>query len=394
MTASPADTIDLWELGEQSFNRILQLQNKLVKIKVSGEIPFTGGCLGYFSYEANHPEHGLMTPGEPLAPLVSVGLYTWALIQNHADQTSQLVFHPQCPMSLRRQIVRLLEEPRNTAETFALTENFSSSTPKSEYLQDVKQIKELIEAGDCYQVNYAQHFSASYTGDPYQAYLKLRALSPTPLAAYMDYEWGSILSLSPERFISLQGTKISTFPIKGTMPRGEDAKADEKNREKLVNSQKDRAENLMIVDLMRNDLSRVSLPASVKTPKLFDLQSFPTVHHLISEVTAELRSDCDALDLLRNCLPGGSISGAPKRRALEIIDELEKIQRSIYCGSIFYWSSSGNMDSSIAIRTLLASQGVLHCWGGGGITADSDPEQEWQETLDKVQPLMQQLQPD
>jgi para-aminobenzoate synthetase component 1 len=379
-------------LEEDSFEKIRQLHDKLGDTDHLEGVPFAGGCLGYFAYEANHQEHGITPPVRPLAPLASIGLYNWALIQNHAAQSAQLIFHSTCPESLRQEIIGLLNHPKKQQAGFELEQHFMPSMSKPDYVRDVDQIKELILAGDCYQVNYAQHFSAPYTGDAFTAYLKLKELSPTPLAAYMDHDWGAILSLSPERFVSLSGQSISTFPIKGTMPRSKSRLKDDANKETLRASQKDRSENLMIVDLMRNDLSRVSEPGSVKTPTLFELKSFPTVHHLISEITATLGTDKTALDLLHNCLPGGSISGAPKRRALEIIDSLERVQRSIYCGSIFYWSSCGNMDSSIAIRTMLAAGNKLHCWGGGGITADSIPENEWQETLDKVQPLMERLQ--
>lgn len=327
-----------------------------------------------------------------MAPLACIGLYDWALIQNHTNRQAQLVFHPSCPEERVEKIIELLQQASEKPSPFTLQQKFSASTPKAEYIEHIEAIKELINAGDCYQVNYAQHFSAPFAGDTFAAYLSLRKLSPTPLAAYMEFGWGAILSISPERFISLRERQVRTFPIKGTMPRGHDQSSDERNRNALAASQKDRAENLMIVDLMRNDLSRVCEPGSVKTPSLFRLRSFPTVHHLVSEISAELQSGKNALDLIYGCMPGGSISGAPKRRAMEIINQLERVQRSVYCGSIFYWSSCGSLDSSIAIRTILAVENTLHCWGGGGITADSDPEKEWQETLDKVQPLMQRLQ--
>lgn len=392
MTAAPVESLDLWQLDSRSCDRISKLHKKLEGTSREDDIPFAGGCLGYFAYESNHHDHGIAPPDQPFAPLVSIGLFNWALIQNHTNRTAQLVFHPTCQDAFQRKVIALLEDPQPAHTSFRLKQKFSPSISKTEYVADIHTIRELIHAGDCYQVNYAQHFSADYSGDAFQAYLKLRKASPTPLAAYLDYEWGAILSLSPERFVSLKGRDISTFPIKGTTPRSRDKQTDQANRDALRDSQKDRSENLMIVDLMRNDLSRVSEPGSVNTPTLFELKSFPTVHHLVSEVTARLSTGKTALDLLRNCLPGGSISGAPKRRALEIINDLEKVQRSIYCGSIFYWSSCGNMDSSITIRTMLAADGKLHCWGGGGITADSEPDKEWQETLDKVQPLMERLQ--
>ena len=192
------------------------------------------------------------------------------------------------------------------------------------------------------------------------------------------------MCLSPERFLSLHGHRVETSPIKGTRPRYTDPQADELARSELRNSHKDRAENLMIVDLLRNDLGRSCVPGSIHVDRLFEVQSFPTVHHLVSTISGELRYERNAWDLLRDSFPGGSITGAPKRRAMEIIAELETHERHVYCGSVLYVSADGRMDSNIAIRSLLCRQGEVSCWGGGGIVADSDWQQEYQESYDKV----------
>ena len=192
------------------------------------------------------------------------------------------------------------------------------------------------------------------------------------------------MCLSPERFLALHGHRVETSPIKGTRPRQGDARADELAAMELRSSEKDRAENLMIVDLLRNDLGRSCLPGSIHVDRLFELQSFPTVHHLVSTISGELREDCGAFELLRDSFPGGSITGAPKRRAMQIIAELEPDRRQAYCGSVFYVSADGRMDSNIAIRTLLCRDGEMLCWGGGGIVADSQWQREYQETYDKV----------
>ncbi|WMR32327.1 anthranilate synthase component I family protein, partial [Metapseudomonas otitidis] len=204
-------------------------------------------------------------------------------------------------------------------------------------------------------------------------------------------EAGAIVSLSPERFIRLSQGQVETRPIKGTRPRGLTPDEDLAQADDLLGSPKDRAENLMIVDLLRNDLGRSCRIGSVRVPELFALESYPNVHHLVSAVRGELAEGKDALDLLAGSFPGGSITGAPKIRAMEIIDELEPTRRSIYCGSLLYLDVRGEMDSSIAIRTLLVKDGQASCWGGGGIVADSDWQAEYRESITKVQVLLRTL---
>ena len=226
--------------------------------------------------------------------------------------------------------------------------------------------------------------------DSWKLYKELRKNLPAPYSCY--YQLGNtkqaILSFSPERFIKLHGDKVETKPIKGTARRGNDNKSDILQAKGLINSEKNKAENLMIVDLLRNDLGKSCIPGTIKTPKLFELQSFKNVHHLVSTVTGTIRKDQTALSLLRGCFPGGSITGAPKKRAMEIIDELEPCQRSVYCGTIGYISTAGRMDTNIAIRTLVIDGDNIHCWGGGGIVADSNAEDEYQEIFDKIEPLI------
>jgi para-aminobenzoate synthetase component I len=253
------------------------------------------------------------------------------------------------------------------------------------YRSAFEQIQAYIRAGDCYQVNLAQKFSAPYQGDPWAAYCELRAIAAAPFSAYLQPAPDqAVLCLSPERFLSLHGRRVETSPIKGTRPRYPDRRADELAAAELRASGKDRAENLMIVDLLRNDLGRSCIPGTIHVDRLFEIQSFPTVHHLVSTISGELKEESSAAALLRDSFPGGSITGAPKRRAMQIIDELEPDDRQLYCGSLFYISADGRMDSNIAIRTLLCHAGEIACWGGGGIVADSQWQQEYQETYDKV----------
>ena len=272
-----------------------------------------------------------------------------------------------------------------------LTSGWHSNMSAAEYAEKFSRVQAYLHSGDCYQVNLAQRFQAAYEGDEWQAFTRLNASNKAPFSAFLRLEHGAILSLSPERFIHLADGMIQTRPIKGTLPRLADADADRQQAETLAASPKDRAENLMIVDLMRNDIGRVAEPGSVRVPELFVVEPFPAVHHLVSTITARLPASRTACDLLRAAFPGGSITGAPKVRAMEIIDELEPHRRNAWCGSIGYVSLCGTMDTSITIRTLTACDGNLYCSAGGGIVADSQAEAEYQETFDKVNRILKQL---
>lgn len=360
-------------------------------------LPFAGGLIGWLGYDLGMDLVGIPRRAAEVAelPIAQIGFYAWAAIVDHEAQRGQLVFHPACPPALRRDIAaRCQAAPRDLPAPengFALDAPFVATTSAARYRADVARILDYLAAGDCYQVNYAQHFSAACQGDPWHAYRRLRALLPSPFSAYFASDSGAVLSFSPERFLHVQEAAVQTRPIKGTIARGHDAAEDARRVRQLQTSAKDRAENLMIVDLLRNDLGKSCAPGSIAVPELFALESFANVHHLVSTVTGRLRADQSPLDLLGNCFPGGSVTGAPKKRAMEIIAELEPVARSLYCGSIFYLSVHGRMDSSIAIRTLVADGSRIHCWGGGGIVADSDPETEYRESLVKVRLLMAAL---
>ena len=266
---------------------------------------------------------------------------------------------------------------------------FVKNIDEEKYHFAISKIKDYIAAGDCYQVNFAQRFSSQFSGDPLLAYLALRGNLPSPYSAFMQLSVGTILSFSPERFIQVKDQRVETKPIKGTIKRGSNAENDQKNLQWLQNSKKDRAENVMIVDLLRNDLSKHCV--DVKVPALCELQTFANVHHLVSTVTARMVQGASATDVLRDSFPGGSITGAPKIRAMEIIEELEPTRRSIYCGSIGYISADGQTDTNIAIRTLVCDNENIYCWGGGGIVSDSKSDQEYLESIAKVQILLDTL---
>ncbi|RKS28810.1 aminodeoxychorismate synthase subunit I [Pseudomonas sp. WPR_5_2] len=360
------------------------------------ELPFAGGLIGYLSYDFGRHLENL--PSQALddlqLPDARFGLYDWALISDHLRATSQLVFHPTLADSERQRLIQLFSQPATEGvERFTLQAPMKADLSADEYQQAIERIQQYIQAGDCYQVNFAQRFRAPCQGDPWAAYCALRLACPTPFSGFQRLpDGGAVLSLSPERFVKVSERQVETRPIKGTRPRGLTAAEDAANAAELLASPKDRAENLMIVDLLRNDLGRTCRTGSVRVPELFSLESYPNVHHLVSSVTGELADDRDALDLIAGSFPGGSITGAPKIRAMQIIDELEPTRRGLYCGSLLYLDVRGEMDSSIAIRSLLVKDGQVCCWGGGGIVADSEWQAEYQESITKVKVLLDTLQ--
>ncbi|WP_419735387.1 aminodeoxychorismate synthase component I [Pseudomonas sp. COR18] len=386
------------ERGEDFLVRLRGTLARLgrAELPATVELPFAGGLIGYLSYDFGRHLEALPSQArnDLQLPDACFGLYAWALISDHQQATSQLVFHPTVAEEERERLVQLFSQqaPTETA-SFRLNAPMAADLDAESYRQAFERIQQYIQAGDCYQVNFAQRFRASCQGDPWAAYLALRAACPTPFSGFQSLpDNGAVLSLSPERFIRVSAGQVETRPIKGTRPRGRDAAEDAANAAQLLASTKDRAENLMIVDLLRNDLGRTCRIGSVRVPELFSLESYPNVHHLVSSVTGELAAGRDALDLIAGSFPGGSITGAPKIRAMQIIDELEPTRRALYCGSLLYLDVRGEMDSSIAIRSLLVKDGQISCWGGGGIVADSDWQAEYQESITKVKVLLDTLQ--
>jgi para-aminobenzoate synthetase component 1 len=259
---------------------------------------------------------------------------------------------------------------------------------ESEYRQKLQKVDDYLHSGDCYQINFSQRFEATYQGSEWQAYQLLRDVNKAPFSSFIRLENSCILSVSPERFLQVKGGMVETKPIKGTRKRAQNSEDDRKLSEELLSSEKDRAENLMIVDLLRNDLSKHCEPHSVVVPALFKLESYPAVHHMVSTILGRLKATSSPIKLLKGAFPGGSITGAPKHRAMQIIQELEPDKRSIYCGSIGYIGIRDDMDTSICIRTVLAENNHLYCWAGGGIVLDSDIASEYQESLDKVAKIL------
>ncbi len=358
-------------------------------------LPFGAGLVGYLAYDYGRQLESLpcLARHDIALPDLSFGLYDWSVVSDHQLQRCWLVCHPQVPSAREQALLRQLDSNAAPRQAFSLCEPFAAEQGKSQYAEAFARVQDYIQAGDCYQINLAQRFSSRYQGDPLSAYCALRERSPTPFSAYLEMAGGTLLSLSPERFIEVQNGRVETRPIKGTRPRGSTPQLDQALAEELQRCEKDRAENLMIVDLLRNDLGRSCEPGSIRVPELFSLESYPNVHHLVSSITGRLRSDSDAIDLLMRAFPGGSITGAPKIRAMQIIEELEPVRRSLYCGSVGYLGCEGQMDFNIAIRSLVCHEGSIYCWGGGGVVADSELDAEYQETLTKVGNLLDALQP-
>ncbi|WP_253822688.1 aminodeoxychorismate synthase component I [Aeromonas sobria] len=355
-------------------------------------LPFIGGALGLFGYDLGRRFERLpvQAAADIAVPDMAVGIYDWALLRSVATGEWQLV-HWGDEAGLAKRLAWLEQQQAKPAPTFALQGSWQSNMSRAEYGEKFARIQAYLAAGDCYQINLTQRFSAPYQGNEWQAYCLLAAANKAPFSAFIRLPDSALLSLSPERFLLLDGRHIETKPIKGTRPRHADPATDQQVALELAWADKDRSENLMIVDLLRNDIGRVSRPGSVSVPHLFMVESFPAVHHLVSTIHGELDARWQGVDLLRACFPGGSITGAPKIRAMGIIEELEPQRRNAYCGSIGYLSQHGRMDTSICIRTLIAEAGRMHCWAGGGIIADSDADSEYQETYDKVARILPPL---
>ena len=363
-------------------------------------VPFAGGALGYWGYDLARQMFDLPNIARDTTPLstitsdMAIAIYDWAFVLDHQQHTARLVSHqrfaetvallPQILLRLQRNV----ELPENA---FRVHGKIISNFTLDSYASAFAAVQKYLQAGDCYQINLAQRFSAAASGDALGAYLTLRNLSPAPYAAFLNFPRAQILCSSPERFLRVQNGMVETKPIKGTRPRSPDAQQDNQLADELRNHPKDRAENLMIVDLLRNDLGKSCVPGSVRVPKLFEIESYANVHHLVSTVEGKLAGGRDALDVLRDCFPGGSVTGAPKLRAMQIIEQLEPHRRGIYCGSIGYVGFDGNMDCNIVIRTLVCSDHQIQCWAGGGIVADSDMAAEYQETLDKAAGMLKLL---
>jgi para-aminobenzoate synthetase component 1 len=416
--SSRGEEITLWHQGREEVTRgnpfdiLGELLSTYEMEPHPSSIPLVGGAVGYFSYDLCHFIERLpsTTIDDLQLPECYFAFYDCILAFDHLEDKVYIASSGFPEMEdnrrKRRAEQRLYEMRENlSAMQPPLSTNFlphrnddavqesslRSNFTHQQYLSAVETAREYIAAGDIFQVNLSQRFETDLTVPPYQLYRYLRHINPVPFAAYLNFDEVTIISASPERFLRVRGDWVETRPMKGTRPRGSTEAEDEALGRELTNSTKDRAENVMIVDLERNDLGRVCRFGTVKVSALWTLEKYATVFQLTSTVEGRLCQDKTRIDLLKACFPGGSITGAPKVRSMKIIDELEPTRRSVYTGAIGYLSFSGEMDLSMVIRTILAKKGKMYFQVGGGIVYDSEPEAEYQETLDKARALLQAL---
>ena len=408
--SSKGNQTDVWENGQKivmSGNPFEVLSSYLHKYPVENNsaFPFIGGAVGYLSYDLCRllEEIPNGTDDDPTFPDMMMGFYNGIIMMDHVNQKTHAIAvllpgdEEGAGAARAKKWKDFVESEKMPDESgwdnsyAGNVEHLQSNFTEEEFCRAVEKVRSYIFEGDIYQANISQCYSTQIRQHPLHIYERLRTINPAPFAAYLDCGTTHILSSSPERFMKVHKGIVETRPIKGTMPRGANALEDRANRNILMNSEKDMAENLMIVDLMRNDLGKVCAIGSVRVPELFTIETYPTVFHMVSCVTGELLDTCDAVDCITATFPGGSITGAPKVRAMEIIEEIEPSRRLIYTGSMGYIGFDGNMDMNIAIRTILIRGDLGTYQVGGGIVWDSVPRQEYRETLDKGSALRKTL---
>ena len=404
------------KVKDNPFKFLKELLSYYKTERIRSDIPFTSGCIGYFSYDLRYFVERLpsIAADDINMPDFVLSFYDVIIIFDNLMKKAYISSSgfPFCDEKRNRERAGdRLEDVRNRLKNITnnsdryldiehlvrefnnsmLEHEMSSNFTKEDYFKTIEKAKYLIARGDIYQVNLSQRFECGFDGDPFQLYLRLREINPAPFAAYLNFERFKIVSASPERFVRINKRYIETRPIKGTRPRSADSEEDLLLRKELLLSAKDRAEHVMIVDLERNDIGRICEYGSVKPTEFIIVETYSTVHHLVSTISGRLRDGIDAVDCLMNCFPGGSITGAPKVRAMEVIEELEPTKRGIYTGSIGYIDFCGDADLSIVIRTIVIKDKKAYFQVGGGIVADSDPEKEYQETLDKARALIEAI---
>lgn len=367
-------------LSDESFTEIVDViySGLLDSYENNSLLPFTGGLIGYLSYE-----FGQKSTKDTVLPHARANAYKNTILVDHLEKKTYFIsFDKKRDAELIYD--QCLNHEKEIIDEFVITEPIVNIESFEDYKRKFNKIQQYIIDGDVYQVNLATKFSTKYSGDPWVFYKKFREINKSPYMAYLKFEDYAIISGSPEQFISVNGSTITSRPIKGTMPRGDDPKTDCDNYEKLSSSEKDKAENLMIVDLIRNDLGKNCDTGSVNVKKLFTIESYPNVHHLVSSIEGQLKKEISPWTAFCDSFPGGSITGAPKKRSIEIISELESFSREVYCGSIFYLSFNKTLNSNIAIRSLIAYDEKLEYFSGGGITKSSTVKSEYNEIFNKA----------
>jgi para-aminobenzoate synthetase component 1 len=408
--------VQILESDTLTFFQSLLDQMKLKKVEKDLP-PFVGGGMGFFSYEFGLKLHGILpaTLDDVDAPDVHYCFYDRVVVFDHLTKTMYFFgisessekaqkIAAEVEVSSQEGLYRLDEDARlskytvrnasgRSGERVSLARNFQVFLDKATYSQKIQEIKKYLKSGDSYQVNFSYRFSFETSEDPWEIYKRLTALNPSPQALFFDFGETVLISCSPERLVSVQTPEmiVQTRPIKGTRPRGKDAKTDKAYEKELLASKKDEAELSMIVDLMRNDLGKVCDAKSIKVAKHREIERYSHVMHTVSTVEGVLKKGKSLMDVVSAMFPGGSVTGCPKQRTMEIIHDLEGIHRDVYCGSAGYISMSGSMDLNILIRTLLYKEGTVYFHSGGGIVMDSVAEDEFDETLHKAQALIDAL---
>ena len=396
LSAYPYDVLTIDKQKSCTNSVLSKLQEKIIPYHSSLDLPFQGGAIGFFSYDlACHiadiiikPQPGLMT-----MPMMQVGLYDWAIIVDHFLKKIT-VFSANTQTNTEKVVEDVLlrwQSPSTSKHDFILETIFSPLISKSAYQEAFYAIHADLTQGRCYQVNYTQPFNAHFTGDSWAIYKQIKASNPVPYSAFIRSEDADILCFSPERFIQMDNGHLLTSPIKGTARRVLNSEQDNAVAKELQACPKNRAENVMIVDLMRNDFGKIAKPGSVKVEALCELERYKAVHHLVSHVTAECQDKFSLVDAFLSCFPGGSITGAPKLESMRVISEQEEYARGVYCGSIGYFSNHGRFDTNIAIRTITASNNMLYLAAGGALIIDSKCEEEYLECFTKIAGILKGL---
>jgi para-aminobenzoate synthetase component 1 len=387
--------------GEEAYSGdTFEELNKIIEeyaIKNDTNLPFVAGGIGYFSYDLCRQMEELPTIAKEDIdiPDCYYNFYDNIIILDNLKNSVYISALGKLKSQQQSiyEISRRIQEGTKIAyeKVGGITNKFTSDFDKKSYMNTISKVRAYIKSGDIYITNMTQRFTCNTGKDSYKIYRDLRHINPAPFAAYMNFENVNIICSSPERFLCIKDRRVETRPIKGTMPRGLNEVEDMKNKNILINSEKDKSELLMVVDLERNDLSKVCKPGSVKVTELFKLEEYSTVFHLVSTIVGELKDAISPLDCIKACFPGGSITGTPKIRSMEIIEELEPVGRNLYTGALGYLGFEGNVDLNIIIRTILIKDNKAYFGVGGGITWDSKEELEYDETIDKARALMRVL---
>lgn len=396
MSACPYDQLKIARDANDINTAFREFERMLPAKKSFCDLPFQGGAIGYIAYDLGAKLAGIHSPPHPMfadLPILDIQFYDWAIVTDHLTRQVNLIVANHRPetASMIAEICNRWKKKSLTNQKFKLLDGFKPLITKQDYQQAFHAIHQDLKQGRAYQVNYTQPFMAGYDGDAWEMYKLISRKNPVPYSAFLRNSSADVLSFSPERFLQMEKGNLLTSPIKGSARRSSDGKEDGELQAALLASSKNRAENVMIVDLLRNDLGKIALPGSVKVKTLCELQSYNAIHHLVSDITAECATHITPVEAFAACFPGGSITGAPKLEAMRVISEHEPFARGVYCGSIGYFSVHGRFDSNVAIRTVTAKNNSLYLAAGGGIVIDSTWEDEYRECYTKIRAIVNEI---